>query len=150
MNRRATCVDRMRIWLAARFEKASDCGAGGQAPRPRRSARRRSDAGAVTAEFAVVLPAVVVVAAVLIALSRTVVVSMGCQDAASAAVREIVVSGDEADPAGAVRSVAGSDASVTTVSGDATVTVSVSCPVIPDPLGILPVSVTAEATGVVQ
>lgn len=49
-----------------------------------------ADRGAVTAEFAVVLPAVAMVAMVLLCLTRTVTVSMRCQDAASAVVRELV------------------------------------------------------------
>lgn len=65
--------------------------------------RLAADEGAVTAEFAVVLPAVILVAVVLIALARTVTVSMSCQDAAAVAVREIVVAGDESDPVGAAR-----------------------------------------------
>ena len=68
--------------------------------------RLAADEGAVTAEFAVVLPAVILVAVVLIALARTVTVSMSCQDAAAVAVREIVVAGDESDPVGAAQAVA--------------------------------------------
>ena len=49
-----------------------------------------ADRGAATAEFAVVLPAVAMVAMVLLCLTRTVTVSMRCQDAASAVVRELV------------------------------------------------------------
>ena len=49
-----------------------------------------ADSGAATAEFAVVLPAVAMVAMVLLCLTRTVTVSMRCQDAASAVVRELV------------------------------------------------------------
>ena len=50
--------------------------------------RLAADEGAVTAEFAVVLPAVILVAVVLIALARTVTVSMSCQDAAAVAVHK--------------------------------------------------------------
>lgn len=112
--------------------------------------RLAADEGAVTAEFAVVLPAVVLVAVVLIALARTVTVSMSCQDAAAVAVREIVVAGDESDPVGAAQAVAGSDSSVSVTHGGEAVSVTVSCPVIPDPLGVLPTVVTAEATDVAQ
>lgn len=112
--------------------------------------RLAADEGAVTAEFAVVLPAVILVAVVLIALARTVTVSMSCQDAAAVAVREIVVTGDESDPVGAAQAVAGADSSVSVTYGSEAVSVTVSCPVIPDPLGVLPTVVTAEATGVAQ
>lgn len=104
----------------------------------------------MTAEFAMVLPVVVVMAVVLIALARTVTVSMGCQDAAAVAVREIVVAGKQADPVGAAQAVTGYDAEVSVSYEGESVRVMVACPVIPDPLGILPTSVTAEAAGVVQ
>ena len=118
--------------------------------RPWRGWRLAADEGAVTAEFAVVLPAVILVTVVLIALARTVTVSMSCQDAAAVAVREIVVAGDESDPVGAAQAVAGADSSVSVTYGSEAVSVTVSCPVIPDPLGVLPTVVTAEATGVAQ
>lgn len=111
----------------------------------------RLDAGAVTAEFAVVLPAVILVATVLMGLARTVVVAMACQDAAAVAVREIVVAGDGADPIGAAMAVAGSEISVDVgAENDEIVTVTVSCPVIPDPMGVLPTRVSAVAAGIVQ
>ena len=75
---------------------------------------------------------------------------MSCQDAAAVAVREIVVAGDESDPVGAAQAVAGADSSVSVTYGSEAVSVTVSCPVIPDPLGVLPTVVTAEATGVAQ
>lgn len=111
----------------------------------------RLDAGAVTAEFAVVLPAVILVATVLMGLARTVVVAMACQDAAAVAVREIVVAGDGADPIGAAMAVAGSEISVDVgAENGKIVTVTVSCPVIPDPMGVLPTRVSAVAAGIVQ
>ena len=70
---------------------------------------------------------------------------MSCQDAAAVAVREIVVAGDESDPVGAAQAVAGADSSVSVTYGSEAVSVTVSCPVIPDPLGVLPTVVTAEA-----
>lgn len=109
---------------------------------------RSADEGAATAEFAVVLPAVVAVAALLLCLSRAVVVSMDCQDAASAAVRELIVAGDDADPQSVARAVAGSGAMASVRRASDQVTVVVQCPVVPDPLGVLPTRVSAAATGV--
>lgn len=123
-------------------------------PRPARfpfpDIRRRADEGAVTAEFAVVLPSVVAIAALILALSRAVIVSMDCQDAAAAAARELVVSGDAADPAAVARAVAGDGASARVTRSGATITVVVQCPVLPGPLGIVPAKVSGEATGVTQ
>ena len=62
-----------------------------------------ADSGAATAEFAVVLPAVAMVAMVLLCLTRTVTVSMRCQDAASAVVRELVTREGGLSGAGDVR-----------------------------------------------
>lgn len=62
-----------------------------------------ADRGAATAEFAVVLPAVAMVAMVLLCLTRTVTVSMRCQDAASAVVRELVTRGRRPIGSGDVR-----------------------------------------------
>ena len=88
-----------------------------------------ADRGAATAEFAVVLPAVAMVAMVLLCLTRTVTVSMRCQDAASAVVRELVTREGGLSGAGHSRRV--------TAQG----------PVLPDPFGVRPVNVTGSATG---
>ena len=50
--------------------------------------------------------------------------------------------GDESDPVGAAQAVAGADSSVSVTYGSEAVSVTVSCPVIPDPLGVLPTVVT--------
>ncbi|KFI96993.1 TadE family type IV pilus minor pilin [Bifidobacterium stellenboschense] len=120
----------------------------------RRRARRpppdkAADPGAVTAEFATVLPAVVALALLLLALSRTVMVSIGCQDAASAAARTVVAAGDAADPASAAHAVGGGDITVQVSRDGDRVTVTTHCPVIPDPLGVLPTRVEGRAVGVI-
>lgn len=122
----------------------------GNGPAHRRAGPGQADTGAVTAEFAVILPAVILIMVVLLALVRTVTVSMTCQDAAAVAMRELIVVADESDPVGAAQAVAGSGADVAVQRGGETVRVSVSCPVLPDPLGVLPTTVTADAVGVVQ
>lgn len=116
----------------------------------RRIARTRADEGAVTAEFAVILPSVVAIAALILALSRAVIVSMDCQDAAAAAARELVVSGDGADPDAVARAVAGDGATAQVTRDESSVTVIVQCPVLPGSLGIVPAKVRGEATGVAQ
>ena len=101
-----------------------------------------ADRGAVTAEFAVVLPAVAMVAMVLLCLTRTVTVSMRCQDAASAVVRELVMS------VNAVASGIAGEGAVASVADDGhSIRVTAQCPVLPDPFGVLPVKVTGSATG---
>lgn len=110
------------------------------------------DEGAATAEFAVLLPVVVAVAALLLGLTRATVVTMNCHRAAAVVVRaETLQSGGDTsggNASDAVTSMVGSDASVTVHQRDGVVTASVRCPVMPDPLSILPVSVTATASGV--
>ncbi|WP_206430743.1 TadE family type IV pilus minor pilin [Bifidobacterium goeldii] len=102
----------------------------------------------MTAEFATVLPVVALIAVILLGLTRTVVVSMNCQDAAAAAARELVVARDEANPQATARAIAGDAAVVSVNRHDSTVQVQVTCPVLPDPLGVLPTTVTGSATGV--
>ena len=108
-----------------------------------------SDAGAVTAEFATVLPAVVVMAVLLLSLARTVMVSIGCQDAASAAARELVAAGSDADPSAIASAVAEGGVAVSVARDGELVTVTARCPVIPDPMGVLPTKVEARAVGVI-
>ena len=108
----------------------------------------QSDTGAVTAEFASVLPAVLIMAVLLAALGRGVMVSVNCQDAASAAARTAISTGDDDAVKAAAQSVAGQDAEVDIDVDGGTVTVVTRCPVIPDPMGVLPSLVKGEAVGV--
>lgn len=109
-----------------------------------------SDEGAVTAEFAVVLPAVMAMAVLLMMLARAVTVEMNCQDAASAAARVAVVSKSDYEARLAAQDAAGGDASVSISRGFKQVKVTVSCRVVPDPMHVLPMAVVGKATGVVQ
>lgn len=107
-----------------------------------------ADRGAATAEFAVVLPAVAMVAMVLLCLTRTVTVSMRCQDAASAVVRELVTREGGGMSVNAVASgIAGEGAVVSVADDGHSIRVTAQCPVLPDPFGVLPVKVTGSATG---
>ncbi|WEV73727.1 DUF4244 domain-containing protein [Bifidobacterium sp. ESL0798] len=119
---------------------------GGFGPRQ----RARSDEGAVTAEFAVVLPAVMAMAVLLMMLARAVTVEMNCQDAASAAARVAVVSKSDYEARLAAQDAAGGDASVSISRGFKQVKVTVSCRVVPDPMHVLPMAVVGKATGVIQ
>lgn len=115
----------------------------------------RHDAGAATAEFAMVLPAVVMVAAVLLGMTRTVIVSMDCQDAASAVARQQLVAAtadpqDTTDPQATARAVAGEGASASVSRSGDDIHVVVQCPVLPDPFGVLPTKVTGSATAVLR
>ena len=111
----------------------------------------RSERGAVTAEFAVVLPAVVVVIAMILVLARFTMVSMACQDAAAVVVRELVVAQDSAvaeAPVSIAQRVAGDATEVSLNYETDAVVVETRCPVVPDPMGLLPQQAVGKATGV--
>lgn len=107
------------------------------------------DRGSVTAEFAIILPVVMVLALALLSLTRAVIVALDCQDAARAAAREIVVAADSADPAAAARAVADGVSVTLTDRGDR-VEVRTRCPVAPGPLDLLPFAVDGYAVGIRQ
>ncbi|WP_236632702.1 TadE family type IV pilus minor pilin [Bifidobacterium xylocopae] len=104
----------------------------------------------MTAEFAVILPAVVAVAALLLGLTQAVCVSMSCQDAARNAAREVVVHRGEGDPAGVAQQVAGTGAATSLERSGQQVRVSVTCPVISTPLGVLPGRVSGSAVAMLN
>ncbi len=107
---------------------------------------RAHDEGAATAEFAVVLPAVVVMLALLLYTARACVVQLECQDAAAAVARQLVVlDGDVA-----ARASAGAGVHVA-VAGEANqYVVTTTCRVVSDPLHVIPGSVRGNAVGVKQ
>jgi Flp pilus assembly protein TadG len=114
----------------------------------------RADSGAVTAEFAVVLPAVIVVALVLLSLGRAVVARVECQDAARAGAKEIAVA-EVVDAAATTRARAAaiavsSQGKVTFSQSSSSVKVSVECPLLPGPLGIFPAHVGGVAVAIKQ
>lgn len=111
---------------------------------------KRSDSGAVTAEFAVILPAVVAVAALLLGLTQAVSVSLNCQDAARVAAREIVVHQGEGDPAGIVQQIAGPHAQLSMKRSDSSISVLVTCPITAGPFGVLPAHVSGSAVSVLN
>lgn len=105
---------------------------------------RTHDEGAATAEFAVVLPAVVVMLALLLYTARACVVQLECQDAAAAVARQLVVlDGDVAT----ARASAGAGVHVA-VAGEANrYVVTTTCRVVSDPLHVIPGSVRGNAVG---
>lgn len=108
------------------------------------------ETGTATAEFAVVLPAVMVVALLLFSSAKAVLVSMNCQETANVAARELMVSGGDASIAPLVTRVAGGRATAATSKAGDEITVRVRCPVLPGPLGVLPASVEGYAVGVLH
>lgn len=108
------------------------------------------DSGAVTAEFAVILPVVVVLAVLLMMSGRAVTVGMGCQDAASVGARTAVISRSDLKASRAAKDAAGSGASVDIRHSGSNVVVTVVCPLASDPLRVLPTSITGKSTGVMQ
>lgn len=73
---------------------------------------RRADAGAVTAELAVALPAVVLVLALLLVVGGAVAGGLRCTDAARVGARLAALGEDEVTVAAAARRVAGGSADV--------------------------------------
>lgn len=108
------------------------------------------DCGAATAEFAVVLPSVIALAALLLAMGRVVNVSMTCQNAAAEGAREYVVAEDTASAKAAALSVAGGSATVEVSESSDTVRVAVTCSVLPGPMNITPLAVHGSAAAVRQ
>ena len=108
--------------------------------------KRHADEGSATAEFAVVLPSVAAVAMLMLCLGRAVVVSMDCQDAVAVAAHAIAGRDGESRARSAALAAAGNDARVSFSRNADSVTITVQCPVIPDPVGVLPTRVTAKAT----
>lgn len=106
-----------------------------------------AERGSVTAEFATVLPTVMIVALLLLSLARLVGVSIGCQDAASAAARAAISAGGEVDPASAAKDAVGDGIAVTVSTAGHRVSVVTRCPVVPDPSGVLPSVVEGRAVG---
>ncbi|MCI1832695.1 MAG: pilus assembly protein [Bifidobacterium sp.] len=124
--------------------------------------RGGGDRGAVTAEFALILPSVVMMAVLLLCLVRGATASMGCQDAASAAARQVVAlessirsgggyapgADPEAVAGKTAHAIAGEGATVSTHVDAGRIEVTVQCPVLPDSFGFLPVNVHGSAVGI--
>lgn len=113
------------------------------------------DRGAVTVEFAIILPVVAAVAVLLLVLMRAIIVTLDCQESARTVARTIVIAGSDADPAAMVRGIGadgGFGGGVTVdlrETGDA-VEVRTHCTLMPGPLDVLPASVDGFAVAIRQ
>ena len=105
----------------------------------------------MTAEFAVMLPAVIVVAMLILVLTRLAAVQIGCQDAARVAQTLSTahgVRGQDARIVSAARQHAGTYASVSISEDAQAVRIDVTCPAGPGPLHIFPASLHGHAYAV--
>lgn len=108
------------------------------------------DQGAATAEFAMVLPVIVVLAGLLLYWGRASVVSIGCQDAAANVARTLVAQEQTGDLHMAAQTVAGANVGVEVNDLGSSIEVTTKCAVVADPWGIVPRTVTGQAVGVKQ
>ncbi|MBT1163188.1 pilus assembly protein [Bifidobacterium felsineum] len=109
-----------------------------------------TDEGSATAEFAVVLPSVIAIAGLVLALGRVVAVSMDCSSAASAAARELVVTGDRSAAQHMASAVMEADVAVAIRQSEQLVHIRVTCPVLPGPMNLTPAQVVGESTAIMQ
>ena len=108
------------------------------------------DEGAATAEFAVVLPVIVMLAALMLYLGRASVVSVGCQDAAAYAARAVMVQGSGAGSQAMAQAAAGEGARIEVRPAGIGCEVIAHCAVVADPWGIVPRMVRGRAHGIWQ
>ncbi|MBF9314962.1 pilus assembly protein [Bifidobacteriaceae bacterium NR002] len=108
----------------------------------------KKDSGAVTAEFAIVLPCALVIVLVLLGLGRAVVCAMNCHDAAAQVAYYMVTHHNDKAAASIAQRVAGSGASVKVSKSGNVANIVVKCPLIPDPLHILPPLVESHVSQV--
>lgn len=106
------------------------------------------DSGAVTAEFAITLPTVAILAIVLIFVGKSVVNTMNCNDAAGQVAYYIASTHDSKEAQNIVHKVSGKNSSVKVEYVGNMANIVVSCPVVPDPLKILPMQVEARISQV--
>ncbi|WP_431837416.1 TadE family type IV pilus minor pilin [Cellulomonas sp. Y8] len=93
--------------------------------------RSERERGSVTAEFAVLLPAVALLLGVVVALAACASAQLRCADAARVAARVAAIGEDDAAVASAARRVAGAGARTAVVRDDAWVAVTVEATVGP-------------------
>lgn len=104
--------------------------AGAESRRPRGRVREGGERGAVTAELAVALPAVVLVLVVVLTLAAAAGAQMRSADAARAAARAVASGEDDATVRATALRVAGAGATVGVLRGDPWVEVRVTTPVV--------------------
>lgn len=106
------------------------------------------DSGAVTAEFAIILPTVAILAIVLIFVGKSVANTMNCNDAAGQVAYYIASTHDSKEAQNIVHKVSGKNSSVKVEYVGNMANIVVSCPVVPDPLKVLPMQVEARISQV--
>ena len=116
--------------------------------------KRWEDRGSATAEFAIVLPVVVGCVALILSVARASTVALSCQDAAATAARALIVASSEGEgqrsqvAEHAAQQVAGDGIDISVEEHSGVSRVTIRCPIIPDPLGILPSLARGEAVAV--
>lgn len=110
---------------------------------------RGDDEGVATAEFAVVMPVVVIMAALLLYAARACVVQLECQDAASNVARELIIN-ESADTQVIAQASTGSSIHVQLSTIGNRIEVTTTCTVLADPLDVLPGTVRGHALGIRQ
>lgn len=108
-----------------------------------------ADRAAVTAEFSVVLPAVVVVTLVVFGVGRTVIKNMQCNDAATQVAYQLLTHQKSTSVERIVSQVAGSDATVTVSRQSNRAQIVVQCPIMPDPLHVIPAKVESRLSQII-
>lgn len=104
---------------------------------------RTQDEGAATAEFAVVLPVIIALVALILYCSHAAVVAMECQEEAATLARAVVISGHMDAPHR-------DGIHVEIHEQGQQFEVVTHCSVIPDPMNILPEVVRGRVVGVRQ
>lgn len=105
----------------------------------------RCDRGAVTAEFAVILPAIMMLALILLTSARASMIALSCQDAARITARTLAIQGDTRQAQSIAQQAINSAVHVQVQQTQDTVAVHTYCPVLPRPLTAIPFNVEGYA-----
>ncbi len=153
-------ADRGAVPVVRRMRHPARCGThamalpGGYSPDAAREllagCDRRSQRGAVTAEVAVALPALVVLLALVLGTAHLGTVQLRLEEAARAGAREAMRGEGDASVRGTVERLAGQDASVEVTSGAGWTTVEVRSGVEGPVVGLLDLELSASASGKVE
>ena len=94
------------------------------------------------------MPAVVILTVVLIFVGKSVVNTMNCNDAAGQVAYYVASTHDSKEAQNIVHKVSGNNSSVKVEYVGNMANIVVSCPVVPDPLKVLPLSIEARISQV--
>ena len=104
-----------------------------------------SDVGAVTAEFAVILPAIMILVLILLTSARASMIALSCQDAARVTARTLAIDDDTSQAQSIAQRAIQTAVTVRVQQTDTTITVHTQCPVLPKPLSGVPFHVEGYA-----